>query len=193
MKKNTFLALLTIATLTLNSCENKSSEDKKEDKNTSENTQNSTDDNSGSETSGDYYSAFNYLFELDVDKNKNEALANLNLPKDANIISDDATSLNVQFFKNDLIHHITIGFYGEEKAQDFEVHISGGDDESLQFIYNEMKLTLQERYQLPTFEDASSCTWYADYFGTGNDDASIHISLKNGVFSYTCALLISGI
>jgi hypothetical protein len=193
MKKNTFLALLTIATLTLNSCENKSSEDKKEDKNTSENTQNSTDDNSGSETSGDYYSAFNYIYDIGLGKDRNSIKNILNLPKDANIISDDDTGLDVQFFKNDLIHHITIGFFGQEKSQDFEIHISGGDDESLQFIFNEIKQTLQEQYQLPIFEDASSCTWYTDYFGTGNNEVSIYISLKNGVFSYVCYIISEGV
>jgi hypothetical protein len=180
MKKNIILAILTIISLTLHSCENKSTEDI-----TTSETVEESDDN--------YYSAFNYVYDMDIGKDRNSIKNILNLPKDAHIISDDATGIDVQFFKNDLMHHITVGFFGQEKSQDFEIHISGGDDELLQFIYNEIKQTLQENYQLPTIEEASSCTWYANYSGIGNYEISVSISLKNGVFNYACYIISEGV
>jgi hypothetical protein len=147
----------------------------------------------------DVYAALNYLTKIQIDKTKDAVLKDLNLPADANIISNDDTGLDVQYFKNDLIHHITFGFYGIETAQDFEVSISGDDETTLLHGYNNLKATIEETHGLSSEdivdEEKKSYTnkWFVDLFNVGVTNVAITVSLKNGVLSYSCSVQNEGI
>jgi hypothetical protein len=143
---------------------------------------------------GDPYVAFDYLLKLTINRNKDQVKKLLQLPTDALIISDDKVGLDVQFEKFNLTHHITVGFFGYDVAQDFEVYISGSDASSLDFARNSLKAHLIEFYGLPFDEmnhpnGLSVSTWMIDLFETGKENVIFSLSLQDGTLSYTCAML----
>jgi PBP1b-binding outer membrane lipoprotein LpoB len=192
MKKTLITFSISIISLLTNSCSS--------DNNTP-NSSNPNDNAATSSNSGevDVYAALNYLTKIGIDKTKDKVLQDLNLPADANIISNDDTGLDVQYFKNDLIHHITFGFYGIETAQDFEVSISGDDETTLLHGYNNLKATIEEVHGLSSEdivnEEKKSYTnkWFVDLFNIGVTNVAITVSLKNGVLSYSCSVQNEGI